>query len=123
MDIIISGSEKETSGRQPLKANDGLYEWLVIPFGLSNAPITFMILMNGVLRYFVGKFVIFYLDDILIFNKIEEEQLKHLRCILERLQHEKLLVNVKKCTFLKSEFVYLGFVISRDGLKMDLEKV
>ena len=67
------------------KTNDGLYECLVMPFGLSNAPRTFMRLMNEVLRGFIGKFVIIYLDYILIFNKIEEEHLEHLRSVLERL--------------------------------------
>ena len=102
-----------------VKKNDGLYEWLVMPFGFSNTPSTFMRLMNEVLRDFIGNFVIVYLDDILVFNEIKEEHLKHLRYVLERLQQEKLLINVKKCTFMKTELVYLGFVISREGLKMD----
>jgi len=59
----------------------------------------------------------------LVFIQTEEEHLKHLRYVLERLQQEKLLINVKKCTFMKTELVYLGLVISRDGLKMDPEKV
>ena len=63
--------------------------------------------------------MIFYLDDILVFSQAEEGHLKHLRYVLERMQQEKLLINVKKCTFMKTELVYLGFVISRDGLKMD----
>ena len=92
-------------------------------FGLSNAPSTFMRLMNEVLRDFIGKFVIDYLDDILVFSQIEEEHLKHLRYVLERLQQENVLINVNKCTFMKTKLVYLGFVISREGLKMDPEKV
>ena len=92
-----------------------------MPFGLSNVPSTFMSLMNEVLRDFIAKFVIIYLDDILVFNQTKEEHLKHLRYVLERLQQETLMVNVKKCTFMKLELVYLGFVISRDGLKMDPE--
>ena len=77
-------------------------------------PSTFMRLMNEVLRDFIGKFVIVYLDDILIFSQSKEEHLRHLRYVLEKLQAEKLLVNIKKCSFLKSELVYLGFVVSKE---------
>ena len=94
-----------------------------MPFGLTNAPSTFMRLMNEVLKKFLGKFVIVYLDDILIFKKTLDEHLLHIRRVLERLREEKMLINLKKCSFVKRELVYLGFVISSEGLKMDLEKV
>ena len=112
---IREGDEWKTSFRK----NEGLYEWLVMPFGLKNAPSTFMRLMNEMLKEFISKFVIVYLDDILIFRKTKGEHLQHVRRVLEKLQQNKLLINLKKCTFLQKELVYPGFVVVENELKMD----
>ena len=87
--------------KKTFKTDDGLYEWLVLSFGLTNASSTFRRLMNEFLKEFTGKFVIVYLDDILIFIQKRQDHLRHLNSVLSTLQKEKLLINLKECIFLK----------------------
>ena len=94
-----------------------------MPFGLTSAPTTFMRVMNDVLRPFLDDFVIVYLDDILIFNKMWEEHLKHVKQTLDVLKIENLYVKLSKCEFGKTSLNYLGHIVGGGELKINPSKV
>jgi hypothetical protein len=105
------------------KTKQGLFEWMVMPFGLCNAPATFMRVMNDVLRPFLDDCVIVYLDDILIFIKSCEEYVEHVKQVLDVLRKEKLFLKMSKCEFGKTSLIYLGHIVGGGELKIDPSKV
>jgi hypothetical protein len=100
-----------------------LYEYTVMSFGLTNVPTYFMYLMNKVFMEYLDKFVVVFIDDILIFSKMEEEYEKHLRMVLEKLRSNQLYAKFSKCEFWLTEVAFLGHVISAGGVSVDLSKV
>jgi hypothetical protein len=101
----------------------GLYEFLVMSFGLTNAPAYFMYLMNSVFMNELDKFVVVFIDDILIYSKSEAEHAKHLRIVLQRLRDHKLYAKFSKCEFWLDSVKFLGHTISKDGISVDPSKV
>ncbi|WVZ76430.1 hypothetical protein U9M48_024406 [Paspalum notatum var. saurae] len=101
----------------------GLYEYLVMSFGLTNAPAYFMHLMNRVFMDYLDKFIVVFIDDILIYSKSEEEHEVHLRLVLQRLREHKLYAKLKKCEFWIDEVPFLGHIISKGRIAVDPRKI
>jgi hypothetical protein len=99
------------------------YKFTVIPFELSSAPFIFMCFMNGVFKNYLDKFVLVFMDDILIYSKSEEENEKHLRMVLQVLRDNHLYVELSKCSFYQRQIHYLGHIISKEGVVLDLENI
>ncbi|GJU81491.1 reverse transcriptase domain-containing protein [Tanacetum coccineum] len=101
----------------------GHFEFTVMPFGLTNAPAVFMDLMNRVCRPYLDKFVIVFINDILIYSKTRKEHVEHLRLVLELLKKEKLYAKFSKCEFWLREVQFLGHVINGNGIHVDPNKI
>jgi len=99
------------------------YEFLVLAFGLTNAPAYFIDLMNRVFHTVLDKFVVVFVDDILVYSKSKEDHMEHLRIILKTLAEHKLYAKLKKCEFWIEKVHFLGHVISAEGISMDPAKV
>jgi hypothetical protein len=101
----------------------GLYEFTVMSLGLTNAPAYFMYMMNKVFMEYLDKFVVVFIDDILVYSRNEEEHEGHLRLVLQKLRGHKLYAKLSKCEFGLKQVAFLGHVISKGGISMDPSKV
>ncbi len=116
---IAKGDDEKTA----CHTRYGSYEFLVMPFRLTNAPATFCTLMNDIFREWLDDFVVVYIDDILIYSGSLEEHEEHLRKVFQRLRENKLYAKLEKCEFGMMEVDFLGHRITQEGLKMDDHKV
>ncbi|KAK1432277.1 hypothetical protein QVD17_09172 [Tagetes erecta] len=114
---------EEDVAKTAFRTRYGHYEFLVMSFGLTNAPAAFMDLMNRVCRTMLDKFVIVFIDDILVYSRSESDHACHLREVLETLRKEKLYAKFSKCAFWLKEVQFLGHVINEDGILVDPSKV
>ncbi|MBW0581153.1 hypothetical protein O181_120868 [Austropuccinia psidii MF-1] len=100
----------------------GSYEYLVMPFGLTNAPALFQNLVNDIFADFLDIFVVVYLDYIMVFSGSEEEHVKHVASVLQKLRDNNLFAKASKCVFHTSSVKYLGYVVLSEGIKVDSSK-
>lgn len=113
----------EESPRTAFYGTKDLFEFTVMPFGLTNAPAVFQTAMQRALEGYIGKFVLVYLDDVLVFSRSPSEHLQHLKLVLNRLRTYTLYLRLRKCRFNRRELPYLGHILSADGIRPDPRKV
>ena len=101
----------------------GNYEFVAVPFGLTNAPATFMFLMNSSFNTYLDTFVLVFLDDIIIYSKNEAEHEENLKLVFQFLREHKLYAKLRKCDFYKDRIHYLCHIISEEGISMDPENI
>ncbi|MBW0572143.1 hypothetical protein O181_111858 [Austropuccinia psidii MF-1] len=105
------------------RTKHGSYEYLIMPFGLINAPASFEDLVNDIYQDLLDVYVVTYLDNIMVFSKSEEEHVTHVSTVLSTLRANNLFAKASKCLFHVSSVEYLGYIFSSEGLKIDQEKV
>eukprot|EP00253_Pinus_taeda_P020306 PITA_20306 len=113
----------EDIAKTAFRTRYGHYEFVVLPFGLTNALATFMCLMNSIFHPYLDQFMLIFIDDILIYSRTIEEHHEHLRIVLQTLREHQLYAKFSKCDFFKEEIQYLGHVITKDGIAVDPEKI
>ncbi|KAI5335475.1 hypothetical protein L3X38_025608 [Prunus dulcis] len=115
--------KEEDVPKTAFRTRYGHYEFLVMPFGLTNAPVAFMDLMNRVFRRYLDRFVIVFIDDILVYSKSQKAHMKHLELVLKTLRRKKLFAKFSKCQFWLDKVNFLGHVISAEGVYVDPQKI
>ena len=106
--------KEEDINKMNFRTRYGNCEFTVVPFGLSNASVVFMCLMNGFFREYLDNFIILFLDDILIYSKSEEDHEQHLRMVLQVLREHQIYAKLSKCSFYQRQIHYLGHIISKE---------
>ena len=114
---------QEDEYKTAFKTHQGHYQFRVMPFGLTNAPATFQCLMNEILQPFLRKFVLVFLDDILIYSPSMDSHLQHLELVLQTMRKHQLYLKESKCTFARDSLEYLGHIISSTGVATDPSKI
>ena len=115
--------KNEDIPKTAFRTQRGQFEFVVMPFGVTNAPATFQRMMNSIFKEELDDFVLVYLDDILIFSETLQEHIKHIKTALEKLRTAKLYARLHKCAFFQKKVEYLGFDVSSQGIQPSPEKV
>ena len=115
--------KEEDISKTAFRTRYGHYEFVVMPFGLTNAPAAFMSLMNTIFHQYLDKFIIIFIDDILVYSDNEKDHEEYLRVALQVLRDNRLYAKLSKCDFWIKEVNFLGHIISKQGISVDPAKI